>query len=99
MTSALHATIWAASQEPQGPEFGKASPLGLLIIILLLIGTALLIWSMNRQLKKLPKTFDSDHPEADQAFDEGTDVDSLLLADPLTSEVPAKGSERDTAES
>ncbi|MEP9413009.1 hypothetical protein ABLE92_01455 [Gordonia sp. VNQ95] len=75
MTSALYTTILAAQEQPQGPEFGKASPLGLLIIILLLVGTALLIWSMNRQLKKLPKTFDTDHPEADQAFDEGTDFD------------------------
>ncbi len=62
-----------AAQEPEGPEFGKASPLGLLVIILLLVGTALLIWSMNTQLKKLPKSFDSDHPEPDQAFDDGTD--------------------------
>jgi hypothetical protein len=62
-----------AAQEPEGPEFGKASPLGLLIIIVLLVATALLIRSMNSQLKKLPKTFDSEHPEPDQAFDDGTD--------------------------
>ncbi|MGC4934238.1 hypothetical protein ACLQ3C_11195 [Gordonia sp. DT30] len=73
MTSPLNTAILAAAQEPQGPEFGKASPLGLLIIVLLLIGTALLIWSMNRQLRKLPKNFDANHPEADQEFDEGTD--------------------------
>ena len=63
-----------AAQEPEGPEFGKASPLGLLVIILLLVGTALLIRSMNTQLKKLPKSFDTEHPEPDQAFDEGTDA-------------------------
>ncbi|MGV9824330.1 MULTISPECIES: hypothetical protein [unclassified Gordonia (in: high G+C Gram-positive bacteria)] len=62
-----------AAQQPQGPEFGKASPIGLLVIIVLLIGTGLLIWSMNKQLRKLPKSFDSEHPEPDQAFDEGTD--------------------------
>ncbi|MFW0796172.1 hypothetical protein AAFP30_20330 [Gordonia sp. CPCC 205515] len=62
-----------AAQEPEGPEFGKASPFGLLIILVLLVATALLIRSMNTQLKKLPKTFDTEHPEADQAFDEGTD--------------------------
>ncbi len=59
--------------DPKGPEFGKASPLGLLIILLLLAGTAFLIWSMNKQLRKLPESFDTDHPEPDQAFDEGTD--------------------------
>ncbi|MYR06304.1 hypothetical protein GTV32_08235 [Gordonia sp. SID5947] len=62
-----------AAQQPEGPEFGKASPLGLLIIVVLLVATALLIRSMNSQLKKLPKTFDADHPEPDQAFDDGTD--------------------------
>ncbi|OZC29693.1 hypothetical protein [Gordonia polyisoprenivorans] len=73
IAAGVHSVLLAADQQPQGPEFGKASPLGLLIIILLLICTALLIWSMNRQLRKLPKTFDTEHPEADQAFDEGTD--------------------------
>ncbi|MEE4022326.1 hypothetical protein V1Y59_04480 [Gordonia sp. PKS22-38] len=61
------------AQEPQGPEFGKASPLGLLIIIVLLVATGFLIRSMNSRLKKLPKNFDADHPEPDQAFDDGTD--------------------------
>jgi hypothetical protein len=55
-----------------GPDFGKASPVGLLIVVLLLIGTFALIWSMNRHLKKLPESFDPDHPEPDQAADEGT---------------------------
>ncbi|QHN28526.1 hypothetical protein GII33_06525 [Gordonia pseudamarae] len=74
MTTALQsAALILAEENPEGPEFGKSSPFGLLIIILLLVGTALLIWSMNSQLKKLPKSFDADHPEADQAFDEGTD--------------------------
>ena len=29
---------------------------------------------MNRQLKKVPETFDPKHPEPDQAADEGTDA-------------------------
>jgi hypothetical protein len=48
-----------------GPDFGKASPFGLVIIVLLLIGTFLLVWSMNRHLRKLPKSFDGEQPEAD----------------------------------
>ena len=55
-----------------GPDFGKASPFGLLVVVLLLIGTFLLVWSMNRHLKKLPESFDPDNPEPDQAVDEGT---------------------------
>ena len=46
-----------------GPDFGKASPLGLVVVVLLLVGTFLLVWSMNRHLRKLPKSFDQ--PEAD----------------------------------
>ena len=51
-----------------GPDFGKASPFGLVIIVLLLIGTFALVWSMNRHLRKLPKSFDQSEPE--QPLDE-----------------------------
>jgi hypothetical protein len=51
-----------------GPDFGKASPFGLVIIVLLLIGTFLLVRSMNRHLRKVPKSFDQ--PEPEQALDE-----------------------------
>ena len=67
---------WQADGAPRntGPDFGKASPVGLLIVVLLLIATLLLLRSMNRQLKKVPKSFDPKHPEPDQAADEGTDA-------------------------
>jgi hypothetical protein len=61
------------AQNPTGPEFGKASPIGLVIVLLLLVGLVLLIRSMNKQLRKLPDTFEPEHPEPDQAADEGTD--------------------------
>jgi hypothetical protein len=32
----------------------------------------LLVRSMNRHLKKLPESFDPQHPEPDQAVDDGT---------------------------
>lgn len=50
-----------------GPDFGKASPFGLVIVVLLLIGTFALVWSMNRHLRKLPKSFDA---EPDRPLDE-----------------------------
>ena len=46
-----------------GPDFGKASPFGLAIVVLLLIGTFVLVWSMNRHLRKLPKSFDQSDQE------------------------------------
>ena len=63
-----------AEEDTKGAEFGKASPVGLLVIVLMLIAVFLLIRSMNKQLRKLPESFDTEHPEADQAFDEGTDT-------------------------
>jgi len=57
-----------------GPDFGKASPFGLLVVVLLVIATVFLIRSMNKQLRKVPKSFDRDNPELDQAADEGTDT-------------------------
>jgi hypothetical protein len=63
-----------ADQTPRdtGPDFGKASPFGLVVVVILLIATFLLVWSMNKQLKKLPESFDRESPEPDQAADEGT---------------------------
>ncbi len=54
-----------------GPDFGKASPFGLLVLVLLLIGTFLLVWSMNRHLKKLPKSFDEPDESAGQPVEDG----------------------------
>ncbi|GAA4543814.1 hypothetical protein [Amycolatopsis samaneae] len=42
----------------QGEDFGKSSPLGLLVLILFLIAVALLVRSMTKHLKRLPKSFD-----------------------------------------
>ena len=53
-----------------GPDFGKASPVGLVIIVLLLIATFLLVWSMNRHLRKLPKSFDRDRPDPDSTTED-----------------------------
>lgn len=55
-----------------GPDFGKASPFGLVVVVILLIGTFLLVWSMNKHLNRLPESFDREHPEPDQAADDGT---------------------------
>lgn len=61
------------AQQPTGPEYGKSSPVGLAIVVALLVGTALLIWSMNKRIKRLPATFETEDPTLDQALDEGTD--------------------------
>ena len=55
-----------------GPDFGKASPFGLLVVVLLLVSLVLLVRSMNRHLRKLPESFDPQNPDPDQAVDDGT---------------------------
>ena len=74
MIDTLTAVITLLADEPRntGPAFGKATPLCLLVTVALLVGTFALVWSMNRHLRKLPESFDREHPEPDQAADEGT---------------------------
>jgi len=56
-------TLLAEEPVTTGPDFGKASPVGLLVVVLLLIGVFLLARSMNRHLKKVPESFDT--PDAE----------------------------------
>ena len=77
--------VLADGPHNQGPDFGKASPVGLLVVVLLVIATLFLIRSMNRQLKKVPESFDPKQPEPDQAADEGTDT-----IDPSLGEAPKR---------
>jgi hypothetical protein len=74
VSNLLLSVIADGTPHNHGPDFGKASPLGLLVVVLLVIATLLLLRSMNRQLRKVPKSFDPQHPEPDQAADEGTDT-------------------------
>ncbi|RDI66901.1 hypothetical protein DFR76_104654 [Nocardia pseudobrasiliensis] len=74
---------------PTGPEFGKASPLGLVIILVLLVGTVLLIRSMNKHIKRLPAEFSPEHPEPDQEADEGTEA-GVVPHDAESSDAEAK---------
>ena len=87
-----HVAVIADAPHNHGPDFGKASPVGLLIIVLLVIATLLLLRSMNRQLKKVPESFDPKHPEPDQAADEGTDTTDTVAEPPEQSNGSTKPS-------
>nr|WP_040861269.1 hypothetical protein [Nocardia niigatensis] len=69
----MYTLLAQGTNAPTGPEFGKASPLGLVIVLVLLAGTILLIRNMNKHIKDLPAEFSPEHPEADQEADEGTE--------------------------
>jgi hypothetical protein len=47
----------------QGEEFGKASPVALVVIIALALATILLIRSMSKRLRRLPASFESSGDE------------------------------------
>ena len=55
----------AAAGEQLPEDVGKAGPLGLLLIVLLLIAVVLLVRSMSDHLKRVPSSFDpvDDVPE------------------------------------
>jgi MFS superfamily sulfate permease-like transporter len=52
--------LMAAEQLPE--DVGKAGPLGLLLTVLLAIAIVLLVKSMSRHLKRIPRSFDEDDP-------------------------------------
>ena len=54
--------LLAAAGDQLPEDVGKAGPIGLVVIVLLLIAAALLVKSMSGHLKKLPRSFD---PEDD----------------------------------
>jgi hypothetical protein len=50
--------VAAAEQLPE--DVGKAGPLGLLLLVLLGIAVVLLVKSMSRHLKRIPRSFDAE---------------------------------------
>lgn len=46
---AYHLLAQAPSDGPVGPEFGKASPIGLLVLVLLAVAVLMLGWSFHRR--------------------------------------------------
>ncbi|HEX4702831.1 MAG TPA: hypothetical protein VH352_11935 [Pseudonocardiaceae bacterium] len=48
----------------QGQEFGSSGPVALVLLIVLLVGTAFLVRSMSKHLKRVPASFDP--PETPQ---------------------------------
>ena len=44
----------------QGEDFGKAAPVALVVLLLFFLAVALLVRSMNKHLRRVPKSFDDD---------------------------------------
>jgi hypothetical protein len=50
----------------QGEDFGKSSPVGLLVLLLFFIAVAFLVRSMTKHLKKVPESFDEPDGTSEQ---------------------------------
>jgi hypothetical protein len=50
--------LLAAAEDQMPEDVGKAGPLGLLLIVVLLIAVGLLVRSMTTHLKRIPPSFD-----------------------------------------
>lgn len=73
-TIALVAAQPPTSNDPGGQkeDFGKSSPLGLLLLVLFFIAVFFLVRSMNKHLRNLPASFDEPTP-SDQQGDKPKD--------------------------
>ena len=77
------ALVVAQNPEPppdKGEEFGKASPVGLVVIVLLGIATVFLIRSMTKRIRRLPPSFDrprdAQRPPAPQTAENTGDAEA-----------------------
>jgi Na+-transporting methylmalonyl-CoA/oxaloacetate decarboxylase gamma subunit len=60
----------------QGEDFGKSSPVGLLVLLLFFIAVAFLVRSMTKHLKRVPASFDKPEDEPAEAEAEAADTDT-----------------------
>lgn len=51
----------------RGEDFGKSSPVGLLVLLVFVIAVVFLARSMTKHLKRVPKTFEKPEPQAETA--------------------------------
>ncbi len=77
----------SAPNEPggRGADFGKSSPVGLVVLILFFIAVAFLVRSMTKHLKRVPASFDPPEspgkPDSDPASDSPRDSAADPTAD------------------
>jgi hypothetical protein len=76
----------------KGDEFGKASPVGLVVLVVLFLATILLVRSMNKHLRKVPPSFDTTDFDATPSDDAAADAPDGPVAPPSDVAVtPAAG--------
>lgn len=78
----------------KGAEFGKASPIGLVVLVLLFLATIVLVRSMNKQLRKVPASFDEPDGAPDPATPDATGAHAAPSATPTSGDEPGTASVR-----
>ena len=68
----------------RGEDFGKSSPVGLLVLLLFFIAGAFLVRSMTKHLKRVPASFEKPADE--------NPADGVAPDEPAPSDKPAEGS-------
>jgi hypothetical protein len=83
-------------QDPggRGEDFGKSSPVGLLVLLLFFVAVAFLVRSMTKHLKRVPASFD---PPEEASTETPTDADPAETSKAAETSPPSNG-EQDTAE-
>jgi len=77
----------------KGEEFGKASPVGLVVLVVLFLATILLVRSMNKHLRKVPPSFDTTDFDATASDDSAAAAPEHPVApSPDVAVIPATGS-------
>jgi hypothetical protein len=76
----------------KGDEFGKASPVGLVVVVLLFLAMILLVRSMNKHLRRVPASFDKPAPAPEAGTDE---VAATPTSGARSADDPAEGPTRD----
>ena len=74
----------------RGADFGKSSPVGLLVLLLFFIAVAFLVRSMTKHLKRVPASFDKEPDQEPEAS--GKDQEDAAGAAQEAGEKPAESS-------
>jgi hypothetical protein len=74
----------------RGEDFGKSSPVGLLVLLLFFIAVAFLVRSMTKHLKRVPESFDKEQETAKGEADDKAGDEAAASAD---DETPADAAE------